>query len=44
MNVFETFNVISSNDKALTNNNFIHIDNTLSYAPTINYHLKILIK
>ncbi len=40
MNVFETFNVTSSNDKGLTNNNFIHIDNTLSYAPTINYHFE----
>ena len=41
MNVFEPYNGISSNNQNLSNNNYVYIDNTLSFAPTIYYHLRV---
>ena len=38
MNVFESYNIISSSIESPKNNNYIFMDYTLAFAPTINYH------
>ena len=40
MNVFEAFNGISSNNQSFSKKNYVYIDNTLSFAPTIYYHFE----
>ena len=40
MSVFETFNGISTTNESISKNNYLYIDNTLSFAPTINYHFE----
>ena len=40
MSVFESFNGISTTNESISKNNYLYIDNTLSFAPTINYHFE----